>query len=147
MKRTAHARWQGRLRDGQGRLSTASQALSDAKFSFPSRFESGAGTNPEELIAAAHAGCFSMALAFFLEQSGFPPENIESDAELALANESGAWQVAGIRLRVVARVPGLEDARFQEIAARAKAECLVSRLLKTDISLEATLDVSTAAKR
>lgn len=140
MKRSANAVWESGFSTGQGRLTTDSKVLADARYSYPTRFGNEVGTNPEELIAAAHAGCFSMALAFFLGDAGMPPELIRTTAELSIENKSGNPTVSGIHLRVAARVPGAGDADFRRIAERAKGECLVSRLLKTEITLDAALE-------
>ncbi len=140
MKRTAHATWDGRLRDGGGRFRTGSNALADVPYSFATRFGNEVGTNPEELIAAAHAGCFSMALAFYVEKAGLLPECISTTAELSIENEKDFWNVTGVYLRVVARVPGATDSDFQTLAQQAERGCLVSRLLRADITLEARLE-------
>lgn len=140
MKRTASARWQGDLKAGKGRLSSQSGILKDTVYGFGSRFEEGPGTNPEELIAAAHAGCFTMALSAALGQAGFTAENLATDAALSLEQVEGAWTITQVHLKLAAKVPGLSEARFQEIAAGAKANCPVSRVLKADISLEALLE-------
>ncbi|HEU4952677.1 MAG TPA: OsmC family protein [Holophagaceae bacterium] len=141
MKRTASARWQGDLKTGKGRLSSQSGILKDTVYGFGSRFEEGPGTNPEELIAAAHAGCFTMALSAALGQAGFTAESLATDAALSLEQVEGSWTITKVHLSLRAKVPGLDPARFQEIAAGAKANCPVSRVLKADISLEALLDV------
>ena len=140
MKRTASARWQGDLKTGKGRLSSQSGILNDTIYGFGSRFEEGPGTNPEELIAAAHAGCFTMALSAALGQAGFSAESLATDAALSLEQVEGSWTITKVHLSLRAKVPGLDPARFQEIAAGAKANCPVSRVLKADISLEATLE-------
>ncbi|HKA88233.1 MAG TPA: OsmC family protein [Haliangiales bacterium] len=140
MKRTAQAVWLGELRDGEGHLTTGSHVLSDARYSFTTRFGEERGTNPEELIAAAHAGCFSMALAFGLGNAGWPPASIRTAAELSLERDASGPAITGIHLSVVARVPGVGDADFQRIAEEAKRGCLVSRLLDTPITMTARLD-------
>ena len=140
MKRTASARWQGDLKTGKGRISSQSGVLKDTAYGFGSRFEEGPGTNPEELIAAAHAGCFTMALSAALGQAGFTAESLATDAALSLEQVAGTWTITKVQLSLRAKVPGLDEARFQEIAAGAKANCPVSRVLKADISLEATLE-------
>lgn len=140
MKRTASARWQGDLKTGKGRISSQSGILKDTVYGFGSRFEEGPGTNPEELIAAAHAGCFTMALSAALGQAGFTAENLATDAALSLEQVAGAWTITQVHLKLAAKVPGLSEAQFQEIAAGAKANCPVSRVLKADISLEAILE-------
>ena len=140
MKRTASARWQGDLKTGKGRLSSQSGILKDTVYGFGSRFEEGPGTNPEELIAAAHAGCFTMALSAALGQAGFTAESLATDAALTLEQVEGSWTITKVHLSLRAKVPGLDAAQFQEIAAGAKANCPVSRVLKADISLEAALE-------
>lgn len=143
MKRAAQATWEGRLRDGRGRFRTTSKALTDVPFSFTTRFGDEAGTSPEELIAAAHAGCFSMALVFYLEKAGLVPESIATGAEISFENVKGFWNVTRVHLRVVARVPGVTDADFQSLAEEAKGGCLVSRLIKAETTMEARLEAST----
>jgi len=140
MKRKAHAVWEGGLMEGQGRLTTESKALADARYSFPIRFGDEVGANPEELIAAAHAGCFSMSLAFLLGEKGLAPQRIATTAELTVEKTQAGWSVVGIRLSVTARVPGTSDAEFRQLAAQAERGCLVSRLVNTEITLEARLE-------
>ena len=143
MQRTATAHWQGTGRDGSGSLTTPSGVLKEQPYSFKTRFESEdgrAGTNPEELIAAAHAGCFTMALAFQLQTAGFTPDALDTTANLTLEQQGGGWAIAAIRLDLRARVPGIDDARFQELAAQAKANCPVSKVLNAAISLDARLE-------
>ncbi len=140
MKRIAQAVWQGKLMGGRGHLTTASKTLAEAPYSFPTRFEDKPGTNPEELIAAAHAGCFSMALAFQLESVGLTPESLRTKAELSLEKGPAGWTIPEIHLDVTARVPGAADAAFQKVAEQAKAGCLISRLLNTKITLLARLE-------
>lgn len=140
MKRKASAVWNGDLKSGRGTMSTASTVLKDTAYSFATRFENGVGTNPEELIAAAHAGCFSMALSFALQQAGFTAEKIDTSATLTLDNVPPAgWTITVIHLDTTARVPGISSDKFAEIAAGAKANCPVSRVLKAEITLEARL--------
>lgn len=140
MKRSGTAVWQGKLNQGHGRLTTQSRALADARYSFTTRFGDQAGTNPEELIAAAHAGCFSMALAFFLENAGLTPERIETRAELTVQLEQAGWTVTGVHLHVVASVPDADDAQFQRVSEQAKTGCLVSRLLNAPVTMQAELE-------
>ncbi len=140
MKRSASALWQGDLKSGKGRLSTQSGVLKDSQYGFGSRFEEGPGTNPEELIAAAHAGCFTMATTAALTKEGFTAERLATDAVLSLEQVEGAWTITKVRLSLVAKVPGLSEAQFQEIAAGAKANCPVSRVLRAEVSLEARLE-------
>ena len=137
--RSAQAEWKGNLTGGTGTVKTESGAL-DGAYSFASRFESGTGTNPEELIAAAHAGCFSMALSHGLAQAGFTPEAVRTRANVHLEKGEGGFSVTRIHLQTEAEVPGIEEAAFQEQAAAAKAGCPVSKLLTgAEITLEATL--------
>ena len=142
MKRTAHAVWRGDGKTGQGHLTTPSGALQQQPYSTRMRFESEdgrLGTNPEELIAAAHAGCFSMALAFQLAGAGHTAEQIDTEAVLTMEQQGGGWSITAIRLELNARVPGIDEATFQKLAADAKANCPVSRVLKADITLDAKL--------
>ena len=140
MKRKASAVWQGDLKSGKGTVSTASGVLKAAQYSFTTRFENGAGTNPEELIAAAHAGCFSMALSFGLQQAGFTADKVETSATLNFDNvQPAGWTVTAIHLDTTASVPGVTNEKFQEVAAGAKANCPISRLLKAEITLDAKL--------
>jgi osmotically inducible protein OsmC len=135
------------LAGGQGRLTTDSRVLDDARYSFRTRFGDEAGTNPEELIAAAHAGCFSMALAFYLEKAGMSPELIQTTAELTLQQSEGGPTIEGIHLRTTARVPDAHTEEFRRVAEQAKDGCLVSRLLNTRITLEAVLEQPNPALR
>jgi osmotically inducible protein OsmC len=139
MKRSASAVWQGDLKTGKGTVSTASGVLEAAQYSFGTRFENGKGTNPEELIAAAHAGCFSMALSASLGQKGFTPERLATKADLTLEQVEGKWTITTVELHLDAKVPGIERAQFEEIAADAKKNCPVSRVLNASISLQVTL--------
>jgi osmotically inducible protein OsmC len=138
--RTAEAEWKGNLRQGQGRMRFGKGAF-DGQYSFGSRFEEGAGTNPEELIAAAHAGCFSMALSADLEQAGYKPESISTTAKVRIQAVNGAPTIDRIELTSAAKVAGLDNAAFQKIAEGTKQNCPVSRLLKggAEIVLTATL--------
>ena len=140
MKRTASANWQGDLQAGKGKISTQSGLLNDTNYGFGSRFEDGPGTNPEELIAAAHAGCFTMATSAALSKAGFTAEHLDTKATLSLEQVAGNWTITAVHLDLKARVPGLTEAQFQEIAADAKAGCPVSRVLKADIILTAMLE-------
>lgn len=140
MKRTATAVWNGSLKEGKGTLTSPGGALKNTEYTFGARFESGAGTNPEELIAAAHAGCFAMALSGELGGAGFKPERLEATAHVSLDNvPPKGWTVTASHLVLKATVPGIDAAKFQEIAAKAKAGCPISRLLNATITLEATL--------
>lgn len=139
MERKAKAVWSGNLKDGFGKLTTASGVLSDSPYSFATRFEQAQGTNPEELIAAAHAGCFSMALAAQLSKAGFTPKNLTTLAVVTLRPHGEGWEITSSRLELQADVPGIDDAKFQEIAADAKANCPVSKALRAEIELKAQL--------
>ena len=140
MKRTGSAVWNGGLKDGKGKLSTQSGTLKDTAYGFSSRFESGAGTNPEELIAAAHAGCFSMALSAALGKAGFEPSRIRTEAQLDLESIEGSWRITAIHLETAARVPRIGQAQFDSIAQDAKANCPVSQVLRANITLTARLE-------
>ncbi|MCW5658903.1 MAG: OsmC family protein [Burkholderiaceae bacterium] len=137
--RIGSAQWTGTLAKGQGHLSTASGALQDQRYAFATRFAQERGTNPEELIAAAHAGCYCMALAYALGQADRPPEQIEATASLSLQLSPQGPSVTGVRLKVRARVPGISAAEFAQHAQSAKASCLVSRLLNVEVALDAML--------
>jgi lipoyl-dependent peroxiredoxin len=140
MKRTASAVWEGDLKEGRGALTTQSGTLKDTQYSFATRFADGTGTNPEELIAAAHAGCFTMALSAKLGGAGFTPEKLTTNASLALEQVEGNWTITTIHLALTAKVPGITKEKFDEVAADAKANCPVSRVLNAEISLDATLE-------
>lgn len=140
MKHTASAQWQGSLKDGSGTLSTGSGALVDKPYSFKTRFEGEPGTNPEELIGAAHAGCFSMAFSLILGQAGFTPEKISTVATITLEQKDGGFAITSSHLEVTARIPGIDDATFQDLANKAKAGCPVSKLLNAAITMEARLE-------
>jgi len=140
MKRTASAVWKGSLKTGKGALSVPGGALKNTEYSFGSRFESGAGTNPEELIAAAHSGCFAMALSAILGEAGITPDQLDVTAEVSLDNVPPAgWTVTKSHLVLKARIPGIDAAKFAELTAKAKAGCPISRLLKAEVTLDATL--------
>ncbi len=139
MKRTATASWTGDLKSGKGTLGTASGALKDTKYSFTDRFENGPNTNPEELIAASHAGCFTMALSAGLGKAGFTPELLTTQATVTLEQVDGAWTVTTSHLETTAKVPGIDKATFDAIAAETKNQCPISRLLKANITLNAVL--------
>jgi len=139
MIRKASAVWQGDLKSGSGLLSAPSGVLASTPYSFATRFEDRPGTNPEELIAAAHAGCFSMALSAELGRAGLMPERIETTADVTLETVEGKPTVTRSHLTVKARVPGADRAKFHEVANGAKAGCPISRLLNTAISMQAAL--------
>ncbi|HEX4051046.1 MAG TPA: OsmC family protein [Steroidobacteraceae bacterium] len=140
MKRTASAIWSGDLKSGHGALATHSGVLKETPYGFASRFESSPGTNPEELIAAAHAGCFTMALSAALGRSGFTPKRLATQASVSLEQVAGNWTITSVHLQTEAWIPGIDEAKFQQIAADAKANCPVSRLLRAEISLSAKLE-------
>ena len=140
LKRKASAVWNGNLKEGKGRISTASGVLSNTQYSFSTRFEEGAGTNPEELIAAAHAGCFSMALSGQLTTAGHPPESVDTTATVKMEKTDAGFTVTGVHLEVVARVPGIDQAGFDTAAQNAKNGCPISRLLKAEITMDARLE-------
>ena len=139
MIRKASARWDGGLKDGKGVVSAQSGAFRNLNYTFRTRFEDAPGTNPEELIAAAHAGCFSMALSGELGKAGLNPRSIETDADLTLEMLPGGPTITAIHLRVAANVPGADKAKFDAAAEAAKKGCPVSRLLNTKITMEARL--------
>lgn len=140
MKRRGSAIWKGALRDGRGLVSTESKTLSDASYGFSSRFESGSGTNPEELIAAAHAACFSMALAAELGKAGLNPEEIATQATVTIDKTEEGWRITGIRLDTRARVPDADPAAFQKAAEVTKVNCPVTALLSAPITMTASLE-------
>lgn len=135
MKRSATAVWNGSGKEGKGVLSTQSTVLNKTQYSFSSRFENGVGTNPEELIAAAHAGCFTMKLSFVLNAAGFTADELQTDCTVTL--EDGT--VTSSHLVLKAKIPGIDKSKFDEAAADAKANCPISKLLNTNITLETSL--------
>ena len=140
MKRNGSAVWQGGLKDGKGTVSTDSGVLSDSQYSFSTRFEEGRGTNPEELIAAAHAGCFSMALSGQLGNAGLTAESIRTTASVRLEKTEGGFSITTIHLDVTARVPGADQQAFETAANNAKAGCPVSKVLNAQITMDAKLE-------
>jgi osmotically inducible protein OsmC len=140
MKRKASAVWNGGLKDGEGTISTDSGVLANTQYSFSTRFEDGAGTNPEELIAAAHAGCFSMALSGQLGQAGLTAESIRTTAAVSLEKIEGGFAITKVHLDVTAKVPGADQQAFETAANNAKAGCPVSKLLKAEITMDAKLE-------
>ena len=140
MKKTASAVWQGDLKSGKGTISTQSGALKDNPYGFNTRFEGAPGTNPEELIGAAHAGCFSMAFSMMLGEAGLTPERIDTTAEVSLEKLDQGFTITAIALTMKAKVPGASEEQFQQIANKAKEGCPVSRLLNAQISLNASLE-------
>lgn len=137
--RSGSAAWTGGVKDGRGTVSTRSGALQERPYGFASRFEGEPGTNPEELIGAAHAACFTMALSLILEQAGLRADRLDTTAKVTLDRDESGWSIRAVHLSLVGHVPGAEDAKFQELAATAKANCPVSRLLRADITLDAEL--------
>jgi len=140
MKRNAVAVWQGGFKDGKGTISTDSRVLSDTQFSFKTRFEQGIGTNPEELIAAAHASCFSMALSAVLGGVGLTPESIRTTATVTIDKEGEGFAITKSHLDVVVKIPGASQQAFETAAAAAKAGCPVSKVLKAEITMDAKLE-------
>lgn len=140
MKRKASAQWNGSLKEGKGTISTDSGVLQNTQYSFSTRFENGAGTNPEELIAAAHAGCFSMALSGQLTNANTPPESVRTEATVTLEKTDAGFTVTAVHLDVTARVPGATQESFDTAANNAKTGCPISRLLNAQITMTATLE-------
>lgn len=140
MKRSASAVWKGGLKDGKGTISTDSGVLSDTQYSFTTRFEQGSGTNPEELIAAAHAGCFSMALSNELGQAGLTPESIATTAAVTLEKADAGFAITAVHLNVTAKVPGADQQAFEAAANSAKSGCPVSKVLNAQITMESKLE-------
>lgn len=133
------AKWQGGLKDGKGAISTKSGALKDYPYGFAARFEGQPGTNPEELIGAAHAGCFTMALSAILGEAGFTADEMNSKAEITLVKQGDGFAITKSHLTLRAKIPGIDNAKFQELAGNAEKGCPVSKLLKCEISLDAAL--------
>ena len=139
MKRKATAEWKGSLKEGKGSISTDSKVLSQAQYSFSTRFENGIGTNPEELIAAAHAGCFSMALSAELGKAGITPESIQTTATVTLDKLDAGWTITEVHLDVTGKIPNGDPKAFENAANTAKAGCPISRVLNTKITMDAKL--------
>lgn len=139
MIRKGKAVWRGTGRDGSGELSTGSGALDATSYSFRTRFEGESGTNPEELIAAAHAGCFTMALAFQIQAAGFTPTTLTTEAAVKLEQAGPSFTISRSDLRLRAQVPGLDEARFRKLARQAELNCPVSKLIRAAITLDAQL--------
>lgn len=135
MKRHATALWEGSLKEGKGKISTESNVLSDTQYSFKTRFETGNGTNPEELIAAAHSGCFTMQLTAYINEAGYTVNSIETKCDIDFQDKS----IVGSHLSVIAEIEGIETAEFQELVTKAEETCPISRLLNTKITSSATL--------
>ncbi|HTZ77001.1 MAG TPA: OsmC family protein [Stellaceae bacterium] len=139
IKRRGSASWQGGLKDGRGSISTESGALSAYPYGFASRFEGQKGSNPEELIGAAHAACFTMALSLILGEAKLRADQMDTSAEVTLEQVEGGFAITAVHLTLKAKIPGTDQATFESLAAKAKAGCPVSKLLKADISLDAQL--------
>jgi osmotically inducible protein OsmC len=140
MKRTASAVWNGNLKDGKGSISTQSGVLANAQYGFKTRFEDGPGTNPEELIAAAHAGCFSMALSAQLGEAGLTADSINTSAAVTLEKLADGFAITAVHLTLVARIPGTNQEQFEAIANKAKTGCPVSKVLNAKITLDVKLE-------
>lgn len=140
MKRTASAAWKGGLKSGTGSISTQSGVLKDVQYGFNTRFENGPGTNPEELIGAAHAGCFTMALSAQLEEAGMTAKSLRTTATVTLDKVDGGFSISAVHLDLVATIPGGDSGKFQSIANAAKSGCPVSKLLNAKITLDARLE-------
>lgn len=140
MIKKAWAIWRGGIKDGGGTISTETGVLKEAPYGFKARFEDGPGTNPEELIGAAHAGCFSMALSLMLGEAGLTAEKIETHADVTLEKVGEGFEITKSHLRVTAKIPNADQAKFEEIANKAKTGCPVSKLLKAQITMDATLE-------
>jgi osmotically inducible protein OsmC len=139
MIKNASAIWKGSFKEGGGTISTQSGALNEAAYGVKARFESGPGTNPEELIGAAHAGCFAMAFSLMLGEAGFTPERIEAKAAVTLDKTGDGFSITSSHLDVAAKIPGIDQARFTEIVNKAKAGCPVSKVLNANITMDAKL--------
>lgn len=141
MKRTASAVWHGTLKDGSGTVSTETGTLSGVNYSFKTRFEGDTkGTNPEELLGAAHAGCFAMAFSHAAAEAGFPVETASTTAAVELKQIPGGFEIPAVHLTLTAKIPGIDQATFEQVAEGAKANCPLSKVLKADITLDATLE-------
>ena len=139
IKRHGSAAWQGGIKDGRGTISTESGALSAYPYGFSSRFEGQRGSNPEELIGAAHASCFTMALSLILGEAKLTATQLDTTAQVSLDQVAGGYAITAVHLTLKGKVPGADQAKFAELAAKAKANCPVSKLLKAEITLDATL--------
>ncbi len=140
MKTNGSAVWHGGIKDGKGAISTHSGALKEYPYGFSSRFEGKPGTNPEELLGAAHAGCFTMALSLILGEAGFTAERMETKADVTLDKVDDGFAITSVHLTLKAKIPGADQAKFEELAGKAKAGCPVSKLFNTNITLDATLE-------
>jgi lipoyl-dependent peroxiredoxin len=139
-RRKASAEWHGGLKDGKGTITTDSGVLQAAQYSFSTRFEEGKGTNPEELVAAAHAGCFAMALSLILGQAGMTADTIRAEAAVTLEKVGEGFEVTSSHLTVRAKVPGADPAAFEKAAQAAKSGCPISKLLRAEVTMEAVLE-------
>ena len=140
IKRSGSAVWSGGLKDGVGSISTQSKAMDQVQYGFNTRFADGPGTNPEELIGAAHAGCFTMALSGVLAEAGLTAKNLSTTATVTLDKVEGGFAISAVHLKLVATIPGADQAKFDEAAQKAKANCPVSKLLNAEITLDAKLE-------
>jgi len=140
MKRHAHAHWQGDLKSGAGSITTESKTLSETPYSFHSRFETGQGTNPEELVAAAHAGCFTMALSLQLAEAGLKADSLDTKCIVTLDKKDGSFAITESHLELRARIPGATQEAFDKAAQAAKAGCPISKLYNTNITVDAKLE-------
>lgn len=140
MIKKASAVWKGSLKEGSGVISTESRALDEVQYGFKSRFESGKGTNPEELIGAAHAGCFSMALSLILGEAGFTPDRIETHAAVTIDKVGEGFEITSSHLELSAKIPNIDQGKFEELANKAKEGCPVSKVLKAKITMNARLE-------
>ena len=139
INRSASAAWSGGLKDGKGSISTESGALSAYPYGFASRFEGKKGTNPEELLGAAHAGCFTMALSLILGEAKFTAEQMDTTAKVTLEQVDGGFAITAVHLTLKAKIPGVDQATFEELTGKAKAGCPLSKVLKANITLDASL--------
>lgn len=137
-KETANAIWKGSVKEGSGKITTKSNVLKDTEYSFKTRFENGNGTNPDELIAAAHAGCFAMALSLMLGENGYTPDSLDASAEVTM--DTDELKLTKSHLTLKAKIPNIKEDEFKEIANKAKENCPISKVLNADISLDATLE-------
>ncbi len=140
IQKTASAVWRGNLKEGRGSLSTQSGALKDQPYGFNTRFEGVAGTNPEELLGAAHAGCFTMALSMILGEAGFTAEHMQTTANVTLEKVADGFEITQVALKLDAKIPGVDKAKFTELANKAKAGCPLSKVIRANITLEANLN-------
>lgn len=139
IQKEASAVWQGNLKEGNGAISTQSGVLTASPYGFNTRFAGGKGTNPEELLGASHAGCFTMALSLILGEAGFTAERLETKANVTLEKQADGFEITAIQLTLRGNVPGIDTARFQELANKAKVGCPISKVLKAPITLDAQL--------